>query len=539
MKPTRTSEIFAGFDPVEDPTSTKIGAVTKGDLASLGGQAHATIARLGAQDGVNVIRKVGGLSAMRFGIPDVHVERFRQLYDLAASIAPADLVAQTGLARELSNLVTDVLGAVPYLKWVVAVGQLIANLLDYASKRPDVPAEAVLSYSPDANNFALEALQTAMGEADWSPIFMPCQDQPQWIGEEIQNVEEMPGFMGKGMRVKAAGAMEDACDGMGLLPGLTEQDGGVYEWPFEMPPNPDGLTLGQGPVITGPGGAKGGRGWPTTPLNRTGSHRTLLRQASAALWQRIMRPGPETFMVDTTGMANAWARYYESLRAFPRDGAPGFEHQSTVQVFAATLGVTYTWRPSETGLVLNSKSLFSGLAYGAGRSAQGVNRIEVPVRPRVIKSLKDDLSDIGGIEHVVQQMVLRLYEMQWYTLSRYVVAYVDPNAPALHDSRLRERHVAMRSALLEHPAICEVEIGMIPDGDYRDAAQQAKERMQCFLGPQRLTANGAHRAPPPLDNTPEPDGAQGGPPGAEEGGGGGAAVVAAVIAAAAALLALG
>lgn len=538
MKVFRNDEIFAGFDPVAQ-YPTAIGESTKGSIAALGGQAHATLERLGATDAINVTRKIGGLAALKFGIVEDSVEKFGKLYELAAAIDPVDLLRQTGIAREIEGLVTDVLAQVPYLKWAVSVGKLIASLLDYASKRPDVPPDAILSYSPDANTFALGALQTAMGEADWSPIFMPCQDQPQWIGEEIQNVEEMPGFMGKGMRVKAAGVMEDACDGMGLLPGLTEQDGGVYEWPFEMPPNPDGLTLGQGPVITGPGGAKGGRGWPTTPLNRTGSHRTLLRQASAALWQRIMRPGPETFMVDTTGMANAWARYYESLRAFPRDGAPGFEHQSTVQVFAATLGVTYTWRPSETGLVLNSKSLFGGLAYGAGRSAQGVNRIEVPIRPRIIKSLKDDLSDIGGIEHVVQQMVLRLYEMQWYTLSRYVVAYVSPDAPALRDSRLRERHVAMRSALLEHPALCNVELDLIPDNDYRSQASEAQGRMRCLMGPQRLTANGAHRAPPPLDNTPEPDGAQGGPPGAGESGGGGAAVVAAVIAAAAALLALG
>lgn len=91
-----------------------------------------------------------------------------------------------------------------------------------------------------------------------------------------------------------------------------------------------------------------------------------------------------------------------------------------------------------------------------------------------------------------------LKERQLAFLDTLTVAYVDESYGALSDGDVRSKWEKRRKDLLAHPAICDVDLDMIPDAIYRGQVEYEQDlrKAECkFLGPQSLAL--ATVAPPP------------------------------------------
>lgn len=106
-----------------------------------------------------------------------------------------------------------------------------------------------------------------------------------------------------------------------------------------------------------------------------------------------------------------------------------------------------------------------------------------------------------------------LEKRQWGYLDTVMVAYLDESFVALRkNTAMMDRWKQRKQELLDHPAVCEVDLKNVPDGYYREELR--KKRSRCVAGNLWLTSKPLK----PPGNTPEPgkgsalpDDSEGGP----------------------------
>jgi hypothetical protein len=66
-------------------------------------------------------------------------------------------------------------------------------------------------------------------------------------------------------------------------------------------------------------------------------------------------------------------------------------------------------------------------------------------------------------------------ELLWRQLGTIAVAYVRPDAPGLRTGRMRGRYDAMQRALLTHAARYDVDLALVPEGEFRAALVSSRK----------------------------------------------------------------
>jgi hypothetical protein len=486
------SEIFAGFNPLDQYVSpmmsSKVSSIrTKYTRNLLLQQQWEAFGR--------TTRSAAGIIALETGIPPWAVDGMRTLFSELRKVPPvADLVSEVlrGIPKIVGTSVLEAFAAVPYVRLVVNLGIATARLVQAAkgqAEKDRVPEERQLVYDRGEDTKSAQEVLLMVREGDFTTIFSPPL-VGEW--EEHPITWTLGGTNAQGRRFSLKRWMVDEHIGVGCLPGMSEQEG-WYEYAFRVDAP---WTLG---VVSN----------FATPVTTLGSTHPSVRQLAATAWQMINKPSVQMFQLEPDLIIQRWEAYFASLCEFGLRSGGGTDTASTQLGFQAwkMCSVSEVHRLERHHPIGYPKSRFSGFSR------------------RFLESVKDPdpMLRYKGIDgpywpmtRVVRKLVERQKARMRPTLGTITCAYVPEDAPALReDSALASYHQEMRRLLLEHPARCDVELDLIPEGDsYRAAMDAAQRRISCGLGLRDL---GNARPKVPLlkvdpDALPEPPpGEQGAP----------------------------
>lgn len=203
------------------------------------------------------------------------------------------------------------------------------------------------------------------------------------------------------------------------------------------------------------------------------------RQHGLWIWEHIARHNsPALYTVNASQIATSWGNYLKALRLFV---------ESNDKLTAAQKNKIITYYNKDPG---------GAKIFGWGK-------------PRTTDAgawIPDE--DVAKYHPVQAAKTLR--ERQLAFLDTITCAYVDDSYGALSDPAVKDKWKKRRKDLLEHPAVCAVDLTMIPDAIYRGQVEfEQDQRPSCKFG-----------SFPNLVGTPiEPPDVQGGGGGIAENGG--------------------
>lgn len=184
------------------------------------------------------------------------------------------------------------------------------------------------------------------------------------------------------------------------------------------------------------------------------------RQHGLWIWKHISKHNtPALFTVDADALRSSWAGYIKSLRMF----VEGNEDLSNAQMDKI---ISYYNKDSE-GLKI--------FGWGAPRTHDAGAWVS------------DE--DVEKYQPVKEAKILK--ERQLKFCDTLTVAYVDDTFGAMKDPDVKAKWDQRRRDLLKHPAVCEVQLDMIPDAIYRGQVEFEQDKMMgglCNIGPQGLKA---------------------------------------------------
>ncbi len=183
------------------------------------------------------------------------------------------------------------------------------------------------------------------------------------------------------------------------------------------------------------------------------------RQHGLWIWKHISRHNtPALFTVDAGVLASTWGGYIKTLRQFV-EGNPDLSNGQMDKI------VNY-YNKDEEGLKI--------FGWGGPRTHDAGAWIP------------DE--DVEKYQPVRESVILK--ERQLRFCDTLTVAYVDSTFGALKDPDVKAKWDERRHDLLQHPAVCDVQLDMIPDAVYRGQVEfeQEKRGFSCQLGPQSIAA---------------------------------------------------
>jgi len=200
-----------------------------------------------------------------------------------------------------------------------------------------------------------------------------------------------------------------------------------------------------------------------TSVHETGA--TLLPSATQQcvwLWRHIARNNvPATFAVDADKAASFWHQYIENLRVMLRE----------------TKSLT-----DETRAAIFRKYDRVGDApvFGWGDGSR-------------------------ELEYYPEKQLQTLRKRQLSFCDTLTVAYVTEDFDALGDAAVKAKWEKRRRDLLEHQAVCQVDLSNVPDVLYRDEVEQRRKGHRCFVAGGGKFSSGASVPPPGRDNYAMPE----------------------------------
>lgn len=512
-------DVFAGFDPSSQLSLPSLFGPEWGgtDVATF---KKAAWADANYQQWSQVTRRVVGNLGMLQGVPQWNVSGFGKFFGSASLVKPSNVLtsAVSGAAKVASMALAEATTAVPILGWIVELGlamyEGIRFALEYNKDEKRPPGEAI-EFSRDGNEVMTANLISAAKESDWTVLFSPPSVNGRWT---MERVTWTPGGNGEGW---AFGTPDEG--GWGLMPGLAECVGTLttadrytnYQFPDRSPVQLFGAEF------------------DIPPTSTTGSLRPSARQVSVLLWQALMKPSAAMYQIDPFAILTAWSDYYDGLAEF----AETLKTEKGIENVTQGKFNKYVARGNNPKVPYNiAKIATTYLPYRSQKdgSIQFASPETVPkydTSAQIAGAPKgvslDKLASVIGrpLTYTYVDLikyVLRLhFERSLASLETLVCAYVPPDAPMLRASQLhQEKWREMRARLLNHEAVADVELDLIPDADYRSEVS-GRQRIAGFqpegIG---LVGNGARKpirtppgAAPTVDGSPTPDMPDSPPPG--------------------------
>ena len=347
----------------------------------------------------------------------------------------------------------NIVSAVPFIGWAVQIFWSFGKQA-YAASKSD-PYELVEKFppsrfSPKFDNDYLNSMLLQLKGNDWSSLFFPPS-------------------VGKNASWKKPIATVDLLNGgkrfVGTNPGgkPIPQSGGLLENPW----------IGFVP----------GTGWLHQAIETTGSHEvietgaTLLpssQKQCAWLWRQVTRTAsPAAFTIYCDLAENFWQTYIEDLRQAIR--ASSFNAEMKAKVFKA---FDRQW---------NKKTKSWDTIFGWGDGSK-------------------------EIEYATGPLLRQLRQRQLSLCDTINVAYVDATFGAAQDPVVRAKINKRQQDLLEHPAVCDVDLSGVQDVLLHDEIIDRRKGYNCLVaGTNSIALGGSGPKPPELPDgfaTPDPDGLQ-------------------------------
>lgn len=398
------------------------------------------------------------------GVPSWSVGGFGTFFEQASLVSPNALLSSAigGAAKLVSLALAEATTAIPILGWIVELGlalfEGIKFAIEFNKDRPQPPGEAI-EFSRDGNEIMASNLISSAKESDWTTLFMPPSTSGRWT---MERVTWTPGGNGEGW---AFGTPDEG--GWGLIPGLAECVGTLttvdrytnYQFPDRSPVSLFGAE------------------YDVPPTSTTGALRPSARQISVLLWQALMKPSVSMFQIDPFAIVSAWADYYMGLDAFAETlkTTKGVENVTSGKYVArgnnprvpyniAKIATTYlSYRSTEDG----------GITFASPETVKKYDTsTQIAGAPKGV-SLDKLTSVIGNsltytYADLVKYVARVHFDRSLAALETIVCAYVPPDAPLLRASPMhREKWLDMRKRLLDHKALGDVELDLIPDAEYR------------------------------------------------------------------------
>lgn len=362
-----------------------------------------------------------------------------------ASVSDADGERLVKEAMQIGIGVSiQLMSQIPVVGWIAKIAWTLGNgiyqlvqVVKKSNEEDEPPAYPAVNFSPenDLIRFNNEVLGRLRTQHDWTKMFRPP---------------------GGGVPAQAAwlGEFETANLGQGNK---------VYGRTIK-PTNPCALCLG---FVPGTGFLH--NNIEVVSLNVKDTGNTYLpssRQHGLWIWEHIARHNsPALYTVDAKALEVGWRNYLKALRLY-------VEADDELS-------------PSQKNKIVNvyNKDLEGNKIFGWGK-------------PRTTEAgawIPDE--EANAYQPVAAARTVR--ERQLAFLDTMTCAYVDDSFGALSDPDVKAKWKQRRKDLLQHPAICNVDLSMIPDAIYRGQVEYAQDnRPSCkFGGPLNLAGGGAPKPP--------------------------------------------
>lgn len=386
------------------------------------------------------------------------VSEFVSVFNKAITSGSTPDELASNLASSLQTLSS--IGQVPVLGWVVQIGAMLVNLgvmaaqaIKGAGSGGGSQRYPAFQYSYDADERWTRILLEAAESEDLTHIFLPPAPNfgiktGSW-GVESQCLN----LLGKTQKYKLWADRKPDCEN-------TEVTGSIFS------PEPDPDVLGLVPFLL-----EGTQGWqfrkyaprstrPSAPFGGLQSwvkFKPSFLQGSALLWNMIRKNGVDAFRIRPKIMTTRWRDFYDELFQW---GARFKDPQKRRMIWHAARWLDTLVDEQEHG----GAELFP--VYGDKKAKTGFYQGNVPGWVANYPFTTGQL-----IKYIIEQQVTKKYKQYLRTLT---CAYVPYDAPAFIEDRagngdLSRYMMEMRTKLISHPALANVDVEMIPRGTRQDA----------------------------------------------------------------------
>lgn len=338
-------------------------------------------------------------------------EAIAQMFDALSAVVPNALDA---FADALDNAITSV----PFIGWIAKVGFATWRGVKEAQKDYKIAAQGpALGYDKAWDEQAANEALGILASKAWTNVFAPPKGALSWKTIAYTSSGQADGV--------AWGQLDaDPSDAWGLVPGVAAI-AGYWQTPRNQPHSSHWARPDQ--IV---------------------SQAQLLPSISTLggmVWTNAQRPTPQIGMIDYAGLKSKWADYGDELRAF-------WTHE----------GGGYTG-PNRTG---NRGDWF------ADQIREGFSWLDANGQPKYAVKPSDVSEQWRNpwLDYLARGMIERAYVRAVQSLATEAVAYIRDDAPLLTgDPVLRTVVSKYRTELLQSPRRVNVDLALVPHGEYRTA----------------------------------------------------------------------
>lgn len=359
---------------------------------------------------------------------------------LEASVDEIMEVLEQVLDQVLGAMV-DVISGIPVFGWVVKivwnVVRGIIRLVEVIKGQNEKPPEKEYPralFTPDGDlALANHGVLRVLNGYDWTNVFMPPGvDRNTTYGEYFRGNK----LEGGGRRIETRG---EKVDWIGMIPGTTS----LHQY-----------------IEVEPGGNQ---------VRDTGSLLPSARNLSTYAWAQVTDlQSPSMYSVGAEQVRSVWSAYLFNLRMWIRETGLMKESTKRKLVNSPVMVKQFGWGPYD--MPFDSKLGFEN--FGIDDPTGKIKWTRVP-----LTTGKNAKPAQTGVAHPVRAMK-ELEQAQWRGLNTLQVAYVDERQGAFQGFKqedMLKRLVERRKQLLQHPALCDVNMPDVVDPKFRSTADFHQE----------------------------------------------------------------
>lgn len=460
--------LLSGFDPNAPLVMPPLFGPVWGGDGNVPGWAKTSWAEANYQQWSRMTGSIVGTIGQRIGVPSWNLSGFGTFFQKMPTVPASQLLsASLGLAAKIvSDSLRDSTTAIPILGWIVQIGLQIYDAVNSAiqmNKKEEPPPGQALVFSSDTNESIAMQLQGMARNMQFQEMFLPPSTSGEWFASAVAWTP------GAGRQGWAFGTRDDM--GRGLVPGLAQclgtlvQDNEYINYQF-----PEFSTnTGQG----------FGAEFYIPPTSTAGSLAPSSAQLSVLLWQQVMKPSVAMFHIDPYALASAWHDYYMGLAEFAETlktekGVENVKKRGSLRTveFGKNPKLPYNMAAIATTYLPYSSHEDGSVAFASPEYSNWDTSAQIAVAPQGVtidKLVSVIGSDLTYTYADLVKYVCKIHiERSMASLGTLVCAYVPEGAPLLKASGAhRQRWLEMRKRLLEHDAVMQVELDLIPDAEYR------------------------------------------------------------------------
>jgi len=383
------------------------------------------------------------------------------LVNAIASVSDADAERLVKEAMQLGiGISIQLISQIPVVGWIAKLAWTFGNaiyqivqVVKHANDEDEPPAYPAVSFNPerDLNRFNEKVLVPLRDSHDWTEMFRPPGGGINPNAAWLGEFETWALGSGNKIYGRKISTTNSCSDCLGFVPGTA--------WLHD-----DIEIVGMNVKDTG------------------NTYLPSSRQHALWVWEHIARHNsPALYTVNAKQLSSAWKNYLVGLRMY----IEGSDELS----------------PDQKNKLINyyNKDAAGKKIFGWGKPRTTQGGAWIP--------------DEDSLAYQPVDASRTVRERQLSFLDTLTCAYVDDSFGAMDDPDVKAKWIERRKDLLQHPAVCNVDLAMVPDLLYRGLVELAQDkRPSCKFTGQLNLASGGSGPPKPPDvqggggGVDEPDG---------------------------------